>query len=376
MRLAIGWHFYKEGLSHHVDPAWSSEGFLKQAKGPLADAYHSVLPDLHGWNRLMLAPLGEGQAATHDEKSEDGGGEKAVTVEPDSKGRFVVELDGKKAAADKSAPISPPAYEAWFKAALADWKADVDRATEAYHFDDKQKERADAILADAKRRLKDDLEEHEADIRLYRQLVARAQGMSAGPGAQEIPNEAARSAAAQQNPLGERGLNGQSSPLSSPPAAWQASAQSIDQFFHDQLRGLLTADRLAMPAPATNASRLHDIDTGIGWLLMIVGGLLIVGLFTRVAAVVGALFLLSIICAQPPWLATSVQTYTYNQWVEMLALLALATTPVGRWGGLDFFLSLCCRSCCGSKAKTTDDPPKPNLPPGVNMPPSMQKRMS
>ncbi len=90
------------------------------------------------------------------------------------------------------------------------------------------------------------------------------------------------------------------------------------------------------------------------WLLtlMIVGGPSAVGLFTRLAAVVEALFLLSIICAQPPWLADSLQTFTYNQTVEMLALLVLACVGAGRWGGLDFFLSRCCTGCCSSKKGT------------------------
>jgi hypothetical protein len=126
----------------------------------------------------------------------------------------------------------------------------------------------------------------------------------------------------------------------------------------------------------SDSDRLHRIDTVIAWTLMIVGACLIVGLFTRLAAVVGALFLLSIICAQPPWLATSVQTYTYNQSVEMLALLMLATTRVGRWCGVDYFISLCCCGCCRSRSKVIVDAPKSNLPPGVSMPPAMKKRLT
>ena len=52
LRLVIGWHFYSEGSSHLIDPAWSSEGFLKAAKGPFADHYQSVLPGFHGWDSL------------------------------------------------------------------------------------------------------------------------------------------------------------------------------------------------------------------------------------------------------------------------------------------------------------------------------------
>ncbi len=278
--------------------------------------------------------------------------------------------------AKKPAAEASHVFDAWLNAATADWKADAEKFAAFYHFNDKQKADAEALVSDTHQRMKEELEDYEPDIRLYRELVARAKAMQSVPGADTIPNEVARIAAAQQNPLGERGLNGQSSPTTTTPAAWQATAKDIDQLFHDQLRGLLTNDQREMAVPPSDASRLHKIDTTIAWGLMIVGGCLIVGLFTRLAAVVGALFLLSIICAQPPWLATSVQTYTYNQTVEMLALLALATTPVGRWGGLDYFLSLCCGGCCRSKSKTVVDAPKSNLPPGVAMPPSLKKHLT
>ena len=78
-----------------------------------------------------------------------------------------------------------------------------------------------------------------------------------------------------------------------------------------------------------------------------IGVCLVLGLFTRTAAVLGALFLLSVILAQPFWMADAQPTY--SQTLEMFALAALATTHVGRWGGLDFFihyllLKRCCRS--------------------------------
>jgi uncharacterized membrane protein YphA (DoxX/SURF4 family) len=74
---------------------------------------------------------------------------------------------------------------------------------------------------------------------------------------------------------------------------------------------------------------------------------LIVGLFTRLACVLGAAFLVSVVLTQPFWVTEA--TPTFNQWVEMLALLTLATTHVGKWGGLDFFISALFGGCCGCK---------------------------
>ena len=51
---------------------------------------------------------------------------------------------------------------------------------------------------------------------------------------------------------------------------------------------------------------------------------------------------------QPFWI-TDTQP-TFNQFVEMFALFTLATTTVGRWGGLDFFIHyLLVRPCCGGE---------------------------
>ena len=45
LRLVTGWHFFTEGTQHLADPHWSSEGFLRAAKGPLAAHYQGVLPE-------------------------------------------------------------------------------------------------------------------------------------------------------------------------------------------------------------------------------------------------------------------------------------------------------------------------------------------
>jgi uncharacterized membrane protein YphA (DoxX/SURF4 family) len=60
------------------------------------------------------------------------------------------------------------------------------------------------------------------------------------------------------------------------------------------------------------------------------------GFFTRLASLVGALFLLAVIVSQPPWLADSVGTMP--QCIEFAGLLALAGTGAGRWMGLDYFM--------------------------------------
>jgi hypothetical protein len=54
--------------------------------------------------------------------------------------------------------------------------------------------------------------------------------------------------------------------------------------------------------------------------------------------VVLAIFLGSVIASQPPWVAGALTTVFNYQAVEFVALLVLASSRVGRWGGLDFFI--------------------------------------
>ncbi len=72
------------------------------------------------------------------------------------------------------------------------------------------------------------------------------------------------------------------------------------------------------------------------WFDTIVGALLIVGLFTRLAALAGAGFLFSIILTQ--WPGAPGALPTYYQTIEMLGMLVLAATAAGQFAGLDYVL--------------------------------------
>ncbi len=67
-----------------------------------------------------------------------------------------------------------------------------------------------------------------------------------------------------------------------------------------------------------------------------VGVLLIIGLFTRVAALAGAGFLFSIILTQ--WPGAPGALPVYYQTIEMLGMLVLAAMAAGQFAGLDYVL--------------------------------------
>jgi thiosulfate dehydrogenase (quinone) large subunit len=48
LRVLVGWHFLYEGLTKLTAPSWTAAGYLKQAKGPLAESFRwlATRPDL------------------------------------------------------------------------------------------------------------------------------------------------------------------------------------------------------------------------------------------------------------------------------------------------------------------------------------------
>ena len=82
------------------------------------------------------------------------------------------------------------------------------------------------------------------------------------------------------------------------------------------------------------------------WSLFGIGLCLMLGLFTRPAALAGAGFMLFVVLSQPsypgvypldpPQLGHAL--LVNKDFVEMIALLVIASTSLGRWTGLDFFI--------------------------------------
>ena len=48
LRVLVGWHFLYEGLAKLTAPSWTAAGYLKQAKGPLAESFRwlATRPDM------------------------------------------------------------------------------------------------------------------------------------------------------------------------------------------------------------------------------------------------------------------------------------------------------------------------------------------
>jgi len=105
-----------------------------------------------------------------------------------------------------------------------------------------------------------------------------------------------------------------------------------------------------LPADVADWSPPTKVDKGKGptldlvtmWMIIAVGAMLLAGLFTRIACLVGAGFLLMTYLTHPPfpWLPLPPNTegnpvFINKNIIEMLALLVIMMYPTGRWMGID-----------------------------------------
>lgn len=312
LRLTIGWHFLYQGIAKLEDPDFSSAAFLGQAKGPLGDYYRSLLDDWDG--RQALGP------------------------------------DGRKQ----------------FVARLNDY---LKRFSDAYHLSAEQQAAAEQLAAARKTQTEQILAENEDDFNTYLGELDRLDRAKQSPsGVTTAPPAVEKSAA--EKPAADGNAAGR--PLVSPTwnyppfqqqriwkkqtelqaqlKGWRDELDHVFQQFRDDLDALLDRDQRervgGVSAAETAETKIARVDRMVSYGVTAVGLLLMVGLFTRLASLAGAIFLLSIVLAQPDWPglfpvphpAVGHSLFVNKEFVEMMALFALATTRVGRWGGLDFFI--------------------------------------
>jgi uncharacterized membrane protein YphA (DoxX/SURF4 family) len=326
LRLAIGWHFFAEGY-HKLEGYWrgptetvvgtskpfSSAGYFREGTGPLAKYIRKEIGDPDDEALALLTP---------------------------------------KNADSPSAPPhtrTPPLLD-------QEWSDYVHRFCDYYNLDDAQRKKAEDALTKTEDAAVRWLTRTEVDEKNFK---AKTQ-----EGRLPVPTRLA---------LYKQKLDEWSEPKHSHLVSIGSDAESIrlhniktevvrlrlgllndlneyTQDLRKELEKIPTAEqqkdaegkgKVPQPEPPANEKQKWiDLSTMYG--LTILGACLIVGLFTRTACVLSAGFLLmTYLCMPPfPWLPTAPNNEGYYLFVnknviEMLALLALATTASGRWFGLD-----------------------------------------
>ncbi len=337
----MGYHFYKEGTNKLKSGTFTSKYFLSAAKGPFAPLFKQMLDDPDGMEKLCVKEV----------INEDG--TRSLTVDPELTfaiwGQFLDEADqyydfGSQELEEKIAQRREKLADQ-IKAARSNKDTSVDTAElEAQRELDEQ---SILQLRGQPKRLKEILEDHESQLN-YWITVNRVELLSHFNTADRLEGferdgENRDEAAVYVDSLRDQ-VDTIRSDRQKKLSGWTAEMTGI----WDSLEGQV--NRLAVDEQADKPTyKLHRhfdqkysftkiVDLVIPWFDTIVGVLLIIGLFSRFASLAAAMFLVSVIMTQPPWIPGTEPTYFYC--IELAALLVIFATCAGRLGGLDYFINV------------------------------------
>jgi len=323
LRLAIGWHFLVEGLekihSVNLGPTesnrpWTSEPYLREASGPISGLLRAQIGDLDEAALARLTP---------------------VPLDPNQD------------------PARIPARQRIPAALEQDWDSYFERFVQHYRLTEEQRQLAAVKLDQAK---------EQAGRWLLGQTGVREIDKTFGTSTVKVKETPAtrienyrtrvqqvRDALDKELPAFNRDVWKQKLRVTKAEIGRLRAELLAEQnaILTEALASVLSDEqqRLGPVPPAAGTSQLVWIDRLTRYGLTAVGVGLLLGLFTRLACLGGAAFLLLFYLTMPPfpWLPTNPvveghYVFVNKNLIEMLALLVLATTPSGRWVGLDGLL--------------------------------------
>lgn len=337
VRLCIGWHFFYEGC-WKVDNAdkFSALPFLTMAKGPFAPIFYAMSPDLDGVERLKTADR------------------EIVFFVP---GKAQVDV---KPAAEGQPPqlIAPVPTVEEKKETFKVYPAYFDEAQNIYQYavntyqpgDDQLRALQIAwgkYVADVSDDVKDNAEKVAAYFGALERFKAAKEGPNNGPEQKKRQWSDMMKLRSEAKSL----LAAQEASVSTLVAEIQNILGSVDENGKQSVAlptFVVATDQLpfGLDLPFVGRSWTKFLDFSVTWALTLIGLCLILGFCTRLAAIGGGCFLISVLMTQPPWPTIFPAVHPEvghamivdKNFVEMVAIFMLATLPVGRWGGLDFFV--------------------------------------
>jgi len=336
LRFVVGFHFFKEG-TYKLKNGFDASGFLQSARGPLAPHFHAMLDDVDGSQRLGV---------TIDQSAV---GQKSVTLSSDltfaiwedfihraaSHYRFgdpetVDKLkEQRKVLAEEIQSLQEkgePTKDLETQRAVAELKIKQIRS---------QASKAQEILEDTKSELESWLQANQVDLVAHYGTDDREEGFKRdgqNKASVALHVDSLRDQVGTIKSDRQKKLYGWKKEID---GMWSAYEGRVNALAVEEQKG---AGPLTVHRPFDQPySKQKIINKVIPWFDTIVGVLLILGLFTRLASGAAALFLFSVVMTQPFWIPGTPPTYFY--WIELMALLVIFATCAGRMGGLDFFLA-------------------------------------
>jgi uncharacterized membrane protein YphA (DoxX/SURF4 family) len=314
LRLAIGWHLLVEGVTkveslHHGatarGPVWSSKPYLLESSGPFSGWFRSIAgdPDEAALN-LLRVPSGQSLPP------------KLQTVWDD----YFTQWCSHYGLTEQQQPKAKEIYQKHLEEASKWFREGTTGVVKAFPTGSVKVNRTTAErLAEYEQALKD---QHT----LERALVQFNHA---------IWQDRLKTAKAEVAKLRAELLK---------------EIEDRTNSLHRELSKLLTPDQVGKgryaPPPETNRL-LWFTDLATAWGLTILGGMLLLGLLTRLASVGSMGLLLLFYLAMPPlpWLPENPRSEGHyllvnKTLIEIIALGVLASVPSGRWAGLDALLAL------------------------------------
>lgn len=383
VRLAIGWHLMYEGLwklqTQHTATPWSAEGYLKNATGPFRDRFRNMTgdPDDLNWLNYSYMTTKWGDWKRRFQSHYLAGDEAAAAREKldrmlQGQTEYSVKLDSLPEEAEMKAKqnvlIRTPVVGddqkvenrkiLWFdpesKRLVVDGRL---------HFLPDERRRAVALAPDDEKYVKavDELFKQQSKLSFEERLAVLLKGDPDRIGVfQKDP-----SGGVVENRIGEIELYRQRiaryeeklrqtkqdfqwdhvnrlwKELQDQRRQLVGPVQALEAELKEDAEKLLTSEQLMLGPPAEPLTPIRRLNLQTMWGLVIIGGLLIAGLFTRLASLAGAGLLMMFYLAMPPWPGTPPEVGIEHNFIvnkvliESLVLLAFAALPSGRWFGVD-----------------------------------------
>jgi len=387
LRISIGWHLFYEGMwklnTRRTATPWTAEGYLKNATGPLRTKFRDMTGDPNDLKWLDFDAMSakwdawRDRFVSHYQLSEDQ--QKRLSALIDGpEGGFSVGLeappsgfefdDAIKAA---GAPKDAIKYDAKSKRLIVDGKQHLlpSERAKLVDFVEEAKKKAGGdpasydklvtaieqvatrasklsfrerlaamlngdpervgIIQKSKKENDEELVVVVGEVKFYKGLIKRYED-----------NYANAKTKYQWDHLGQQWTE-----LQAKRRSLVGPVQALEKDLMEDADKLLTEEQFALGAAPAAVTEMTHINNRTMWGLAIFGFLLMMGLFTRISALGGAALLSLFYMAMPPWPGVQeIPSIEHNLIVnkvliEMIALLAVAAMPSGKWFGVDAIVS-------------------------------------
>jgi uncharacterized membrane protein YphA (DoxX/SURF4 family) len=288
LRLSIGWQFFYEGVwklsTYQTATPWSAAGYLKNAKGPFRDSFRNLVEDPDDLDKL-----------DYDKVTANWQHWRAMFLahHPDLTEAQIKKFDKRMGELEDElkAHLTSPENAGIVR---EKYKGTIDYKT-------------------------------PGEIELYQHMLERY----------AVNEKKARVDFQQEH------LDKQWAELQEKRKKLVDPVNSLTKELHTTGLKVLTVDQLSRGPSPLPVAKEDSVNRNTIYALIVIGFLLIAGLFSRPAAFAGACLLTLFYLSMPPWPGVPEapgpehSLIVNKNFIEIIALLALAAMPSGRWMGFD-----------------------------------------